>query len=119
MADTHRLPLPIVDNWDWQASAACRGMDCEVFFHPSMERARGRRRQRSPGSGRPGMSARAYRPQPMRTTSPATRRARRWPVTFDTERPTSPAMSQACRGLVPADAAGDLARLVLDLAKGH
>ena len=28
-------------------------------------------------------------------------------------------MSQACRGLVPADAAGDLARLVLDLAKGH
>ena len=45
------------------------------------------------------MSARAYRPQPMRTTSPATRRARRWPVTFDTERPTSPAMSQACRGV--------------------
>ena len=45
MADTHRLPLPIVDNWDWQASAACRGMDCEVFFHPSMERARGRRRR--------------------------------------------------------------------------
>jgi WhiB family redox-sensing transcriptional regulator len=43
MADTERLPLPIVDNWDWQSAAACRGMDSEMFFHPPAERARGRR----------------------------------------------------------------------------
>jgi WhiB family redox-sensing transcriptional regulator len=43
LADIERLPEPIVDHWDWQGAAACRGMDSEVFFHPSAERARGRR----------------------------------------------------------------------------
>ncbi|HEY5881129.1 MAG TPA: WhiB family transcriptional regulator [Nakamurella sp.] len=43
MADTNRLPLPVVDNWDWQAAGACRGMDSDAFFHPAAERAKARR----------------------------------------------------------------------------
>ncbi len=39
------LPAPLTDHWDWQADAACRGMDSDVFFHPPNERARGRRRR--------------------------------------------------------------------------
>jgi WhiB family redox-sensing transcriptional regulator len=39
------LPAPLADHWDWQAAAACRGMDSDVFFHPPNERARGRRRR--------------------------------------------------------------------------
>ena len=38
MADTQRLPLPIVNNWDWQAAGSCRGMDSDAFFHPPQER---------------------------------------------------------------------------------
>ena len=45
MADTQRLPLPIVNNWDWQAAGSCRGMDSDAFFHPPQERAKGRRRR--------------------------------------------------------------------------
>ena len=39
------LPAPLTDHWDWQAAAACRGMDSDDFFHPPKERARGRRRR--------------------------------------------------------------------------
>jgi WhiB family redox-sensing transcriptional regulator len=39
------LPAPLLEHWDWQAAAACRGMDCDAFFHPPKERARGRRRR--------------------------------------------------------------------------
>lgn len=39
------LPAPLTDHWDWQAAAACRGMDSEIFFHPPNERGRGRRRR--------------------------------------------------------------------------
>ena len=45
MADIQRLPLPIVNNWDWQAAGSCRGMDSDAFFHPPQERAKGRRRR--------------------------------------------------------------------------
>jgi WhiB family redox-sensing transcriptional regulator len=45
MADTQRLPLPIITNWDWQTAGACRGMDSEAFFHPPQERAKGRRKR--------------------------------------------------------------------------
>lgn len=45
MADTQRLPLPIIANWDWQTAGACRGMDSDAFFHPAQERAKGRRRR--------------------------------------------------------------------------
>lgn len=38
MAHTERLPLPVVEEWDWQRNAACRGMDVTAFFHPSGER---------------------------------------------------------------------------------
>ncbi len=34
MADTHRLPAPVTDVWDWQLRGACRGMDSVLFFHP-------------------------------------------------------------------------------------
>ncbi len=38
MADTARLPEPLVACWEWQATAACRGMDDALFFHPPNER---------------------------------------------------------------------------------
>lgn len=38
MADVTRLPAPLVDHYDWQRDAACRGMDSEAFFHPPAER---------------------------------------------------------------------------------
>ena len=38
MADTKRLPEPLVDQWEWQLAAACRGMDSGTFFHPPDER---------------------------------------------------------------------------------
>ncbi|MDD7942562.1 WhiB family transcriptional regulator [Actinomycetospora lutea] len=45
MADVSRLPAAVVEYWDWQRHAACRGMDLAVFFHPDGERepSRGRR----------------------------------------------------------------------------
>src|SRR4051794_3723128 len=43
MADTTRLPAPLVSYWDWQAQAACRGMDSSIFFHPPDERNEARR----------------------------------------------------------------------------
>ena len=49
MADTHRLPAPVTDVWDWQLRGACRGMDSAVFFHPKGER----------GPARSGREARA------------------------------------------------------------
>jgi WhiB family transcriptional regulator, redox-sensing transcriptional regulator len=38
MADTHRLPRPVTDVWDWQLHGACRDMDSALFFHPENER---------------------------------------------------------------------------------
>src|SRR4051812_40851098 len=38
VADTHRLPAPVTDAWDWQGVGACRGMDSALFFHPEGER---------------------------------------------------------------------------------
>jgi hypothetical protein len=38
VADTHRLPAPVTDIWDWQVRGACRGMDRALFFHPENER---------------------------------------------------------------------------------
>ena len=38
MADTQRLPEPLVTNWEWQTTAACRGMDSTMFYHPFNER---------------------------------------------------------------------------------
>ncbi|TWV44420.1 WhiB family transcriptional regulator [Streptomyces misionensis] len=34
---------PLARMWEWQAEAACRGMDSSVFFSPAGERGRARR----------------------------------------------------------------------------
>ncbi|MFF7366554.1 WhiB family transcriptional regulator [Streptomyces tricolor] len=36
---------PLLRVWEWQADAACRGMDSSVFFSPVGERGRARRRR--------------------------------------------------------------------------
>jgi WhiB family transcriptional regulator, redox-sensing transcriptional regulator len=38
MVDVTRLPRPVAEEWDWQMSALCRGMDPALFFHPWNER---------------------------------------------------------------------------------
>jgi WhiB family redox-sensing transcriptional regulator len=49
VADTHRLPGPVSETWEWQLQAACRGMDSSFFFHPERERgpAKAQREQRA------------------------------------------------------------------------
>ncbi|WP_030747776.1 WhiB family transcriptional regulator [Streptomyces sp. NRRL S-31] len=34
---------PLLSTWEWQAEAACRGMDSAVFFSPPGERGNARR----------------------------------------------------------------------------
>jgi WhiB family redox-sensing transcriptional regulator len=34
----HQPAQPITECWDWQLSAACRGMDVQTFYHPAGER---------------------------------------------------------------------------------
>ncbi|MCG8965851.1 WhiB family transcriptional regulator [Streptomyces sp. CL12-4] len=36
---------PLLRVWEWQADAACRGMDSAVFFPPAGERGTARRRR--------------------------------------------------------------------------
>ncbi|MFF9018889.1 WhiB family transcriptional regulator [Streptomyces eurythermus] len=36
---------PLLAEWEWQADAACRGMDSAIFFSPPGERGRERRRR--------------------------------------------------------------------------
>ncbi|WP_420122757.1 WhiB family transcriptional regulator [Nakamurella sp.] len=31
-------PMPVTEEWNWQLSATCRGMEVELFFHPARER---------------------------------------------------------------------------------
>jgi WhiB family redox-sensing transcriptional regulator len=38
MTDISRLPVPLIENWEWQLLGACRGEDTELFFHPEGER---------------------------------------------------------------------------------
>lgn len=38
MADYRRLPGPGPQHWAWHATAACRGLDVEMFFSPERER---------------------------------------------------------------------------------
>ncbi len=48
MANITRLPLPLLDLYDWQFDAACRTADPELFFSPESERGpRRRARERS------------------------------------------------------------------------
>lgn len=39
------LPVPVSEEWNWQLDATCRGMDVEIFFHPSGERRREKQRR--------------------------------------------------------------------------
>ncbi len=34
----HQPARPVVDDWDWQLSAVCRGMDVAALYHPAGER---------------------------------------------------------------------------------
>jgi WhiB family redox-sensing transcriptional regulator len=43
MADIAKLPALVSDDWNWQARAACRGMDASTFFNPDNERGRSKR----------------------------------------------------------------------------
>jgi len=45
MADVRRLPAPRQGDWDWQAKAACRGLDTSNFYHPENERGPSRARR--------------------------------------------------------------------------
>ncbi|MEW2515473.1 WhiB family transcriptional regulator [Streptomyces sp. NPDC046870] len=36
-------PRPLLSDWQWQQSAACRGMSSSTFFSPPGERGRARR----------------------------------------------------------------------------
>jgi WhiB family redox-sensing transcriptional regulator len=49
MADTQRLPKPVISEWDWQLQGSCQGLNSSVFFHPDGERgsARARRADRA------------------------------------------------------------------------
>jgi WhiB family redox-sensing transcriptional regulator len=42
MASVRRLPLPVVEVWEWQIRGSCRGMNSDLFFHPERERGRAR-----------------------------------------------------------------------------
>ncbi|MFE9360570.1 WhiB family transcriptional regulator [Streptomyces olivaceoviridis] len=37
--------LPLLNDWEWQERAACRGMNSAVFFPPQGERGHRRRRR--------------------------------------------------------------------------
>lgn len=47
MADTRRLPHPVISEWTWQIEGLCRGMDSAVFFHPDGERGSARARRQA------------------------------------------------------------------------
>ena len=34
MAEISRLPIPVMEEWEWQYKGACRDLDPEMFFHP-------------------------------------------------------------------------------------
>jgi WhiB family redox-sensing transcriptional regulator len=45
MAEIRRLPALHEGDWDWQLSAACRGLDTAAFYHPENERGPSRMRR--------------------------------------------------------------------------
>lgn len=45
MTEISRLPVPMMDAWEWQYDGACRDYDTELFFHPEGERGSTRRRR--------------------------------------------------------------------------
>ena len=47
VVETHRLPPPISEVWEWQLRGACRNADNALFFHPDRERGANRARRES------------------------------------------------------------------------
>ena len=45
MANLSRLPIPIIEQWEWQYDGVCRTVDPEVFFPPDSERGPVRQRR--------------------------------------------------------------------------
>ena len=45
MANLSRLPMPIMERWEWQYDGVCRTVDPEVFFPPDSERGPIRQRR--------------------------------------------------------------------------
>ena len=43
MAEISRLPIPVMEEWEWQYKGACRDLEPEMFFHPDGERGPRRR----------------------------------------------------------------------------
>ncbi len=43
MASISRLPMPLLDCYEWQYEGACRDVDPELFFSPESERGPRRR----------------------------------------------------------------------------
>ncbi len=43
MAEIARVPLPIIEDWEWQHEGVCRTLPSEMFFHPDGERGPRRR----------------------------------------------------------------------------
>ncbi len=41
----NNVPPPIIELWEWQIQAACRGMNVSAFYSPNGERATARRRR--------------------------------------------------------------------------
>lgn len=42
MTSISRLPLPLMDSYEWQFDGACNDADSEIFFSPEHERGRKR-----------------------------------------------------------------------------
>jgi len=45
VAGLRRLPGSVEHRWQWQARAACQGVQSSTFFHPEYERGENRRRR--------------------------------------------------------------------------
>lgn len=45
MVNVKRLPVPLIEKYEWQYQGACMGVDSEVFFSPESERGAKRERR--------------------------------------------------------------------------
>lgn len=45
MVNVKRLPVPLMETYEWQYEGACMGVDSEVFFSPESERGAKRERR--------------------------------------------------------------------------
>lgn len=45
MVNTNRLPMPIMESYDWQYEGLCRTVDPDAFFSPEAERGASKSRR--------------------------------------------------------------------------